>query len=360
MDRRILLFLALLFPVTLSAEEPEAPAPPSRQVLLKALQWMQSSDPERRQAAYRSVHVFDKEAMPSFRKALQAALRYHERRLADVLSSRNRGGNPYSELVTVVDDLRKERERVYPLMMQDFKKDKQEIDKLRTEWDKLDALYQKAAKLALADTTELDKQISAITDALVEIHDQLARFDGQTKEEAEEIDEEERKKEALNESFDGHSYLKAATFLGAMRSEVARLESSNQHNDASSWASKSQKDFARLISYERVVLGLGPLNLEEKLSDAATDHSKDMKTMGFFSHTSPVPGKRSFSDRARKAGFRGGPTGECIAAGYGNAAAVYRGWFYSDGHRHIMLARRPNVLGIGPSGSHWTLVTGRL
>ena len=321
---------------------------------------MQSSDPERRQAAYRSVQLFGEEALPSFRKALQAALRYHERRLADVLSSRNRGGNPYSELVSVVEDLRKERERVYPLMMRDWKKNKQEIDKLRTEWAKLDTLYQKAAKLAAADTTSLDKQIESITAALVEIHDQLARFEGQTKEEAEAISEAERKREALNESFDGHSYLKAANVLGAMRSEVARLESSNQHNEASAWASKNQKDFARIISYERVVLGLGPLNLEEKLSDAATGHSKDMKSMGFFSHTSPVPGKRSFSDRARKAGFRGAPSGECIAAGYGNSSAVYGGWFYSDGHRHIMLARGPNVLGIGPAGSHWTLVTGRL
>ena len=108
-----------------------------------------------------------------------------------------------------------------------------------------------------------------------------------------------------------------------------------------------------------VVLGLGPLRLEEKLSNAATGHSQDMKALGFFSHTSPVPGKASFGDRARKAGFRGSPRGECIAAGYGSASAAYRGWFYSDGHRHIMLARGPSVLGIGPVGSHWTLMTGR-
>ena len=85
-----------------------------------------------------------------------------------------------------------------------------------------------------------------------------------------------------------------------------------------------------------------------------------MKALGFFSHTSPVEGKHSFVDRARLAGFKGGASGECIAAGYGSAAAAYQGWFYSDGHRHIMLANGPNVLGIGPVGSHWTLVTGRL
>ena len=359
MDLRIPLFLALILPAPLFAQEAEAPRPPSKQVVLKALQWMQSSEPKRRQAAYRSVHLLGKEAMPSFQKALRKALQYHERRLADTLSSRNKGGNPYSELVTVAEDLRKERDRIYPLMMRDWKKNRIEIDKLRAEFGSLEKLYKEAARLAAADTAELDRQINGVTNALVEIHDQLARFEGQTKEEDEEISEAERKREALEESFDGHSYMQAAKFLGEVRSEVSRLTSANQHNDACSWASGAQKSFARLISYERMVLGLGPLRLEEKLSNAATGHSQDMKALGFFSHTSPVPGKASFGDRARKAGFRGSPRGECIAVGYGSASAAYRGWFYSDGHRHIMLARGPSVLGIGPVGSHWTLMTGR-
>ncbi len=360
MSLRIPLILVAFLPALLPAEESTEPAPPSRQVVLKALQWMQSSIPERRQAAYRSVHLLGKEAVPSFRKALQKARQYHERRLADVLSGRNRGGNPYAELVSIVDELRGERTRVYPLMMRDWQKDRQEIDKLRAEWERLDHLYQKASKLSQADTTSIDKQIDGITDALVEIHDQLARFEGQTKEEAREITSEERRKSALEESFDGSSYMKAARVLGSMRAEVASLTSANQHNDASSWASAPQKNFARLISYERAVLGLRPLKLEEKLSNSASGHSADMARMGFFSHTSPVPGKRSFSDRARKAGFRGGPSGECIAAGQSSFSSAYGSWFYSDGHRHIMLAKGPNVLGFGLASKHWTLVTGRL
>ena len=360
MNPSIALIPAILLPFSLLAEEATAPAPPSKQVVLKALQWMQSSQPQRRQAAYRSVHLLGKEAIPSFRKALQKARQYHERRLADVLSGRNRGGNPYSELVEVVDELRQERERVYPLMMRDWQKNRQEIDKLRTEWDHLDSLYTRASKLSQADTSNIDQQIDSITDALVEIHDQLARFEGQTKEEAEEISAEERRKEALEESFDGSSYMKAARVLGAMRAEVASLSSATQHNDSSSWASAPQKNFANLISYERAVLGLRPLKLEEKLSDSASGHSADMARLGFFSHTSPVPGKRSFSDRARKSGFRGGPSGECIAAGQANFSSAYGSWFYSDGHRHIMLAKGPNVLGFGVASRHWTLVTGRL
>lgn len=359
MITRYTLTLALIFPGLLLAEESETPAPPSKQVLMKALQWMQSGIPERRQAAYRSVHLLGKEAVPSFRKALQKARQYHERSLADALSGKSKGGNPYQELVEVVDELNGERARIYPLMMQDWQKDRQEIDKLRSEWKKLDSLYQRASKLANTDTTAIDKQIDGITDALVEIHDQLARFEGQTREEAQAISDQERRRSALEDSFDGSSYMKAAKVLGAMRSEIAMLTSANQHNEASSWASAPQKNFGRLISYERTVLGLRPLKLEEKLSASATGHSGDMARIGFFSHTSPVPGKKSFSDRARKAGFQGGPSGECIAAGQGSFSSAYQSWFYSDGHRHIMLAKGPSVLGFGVVSKHWTLVTGR-
>ena len=360
MPFRILLILAFVFPGLLLAEEAQGPAPPSKQVLMKALQWMQSSIPERRQAAYRSVHLLGKEAVPAFRKALQKARQYHERRLADVLSGRSQKGNPYEELVTVVDELRETRTRVYPLMMKDWQKDRQEIDKLRAEWENLDRLYQRASKLSNTDTTAIDKQIDGITDALVEIHDQLARFEGQTKEEARAISDKERRRSALEESFDGSSYMKAAEVLGAMRAEIATLTSANKHNEGSSWASAPQKNFARMISYERAVLGLRPLKLEEKLSNSATGHSGDMARLGFFSHTSPVPGKKSFSDRARKAGFRGGPSGECIAAGQGSFSSAYESWFYSDGHRHIMLANGPSILGFGVVSKHWTLVTGRM
>lgn len=347
--------MAALPALVLADEE----APPSKQVLRTALQWMQSSDPDRRQAAYRSVHLLGKEALPPFEKALRAALRYHERRLADALSSRNRQGNPYAELVSVCEELRSERSRVDALVRVDYQKNAAKIDEVRTEFSSLEALYKKATRLAATDTTRIDQEIENVTAALVEIHDQLARFEGQTAEEAAEITEEERRKDALEQSFDGHSYLQAARDLGEMRSEVARLAATETHNDSCTWASGAQKDFARIINYERVVLGLGPLRLDEQLSAAATGHSQDMKALGFFSHTSPVEGKNSFSDRARRAGFKGSPAGECIAAGYGSAAAAYRGWFYSDGHRFIMVARGPNVLGIGPVGSHWTLVTGR-
>ena len=50
---------------------------------------------------------------------------------------------------------------------------------------------------------------------------------------------------------------------------------------------------------------------------------------------------------------------ENIFKGSSVYTSAYNGWFASDGHRFIMFARGPNLIGLGPVGNHWTLMTGR-
>lgn len=54
----------------------------------------------------------------------------------------------------------------------------------------------------------------------------------------------------------------------------------------------------------RCARGLRPLATDSNLQQAATWHSDDMAKRGFFSHTSPVRGRRTLGDRVKKAGFR--------------------------------------------------------
>jgi hypothetical protein len=68
--------------------------------------------------------------------------------------------------------------------------------------------------------------------------------------------------------------------------------------DNKSWCTSSMKSFATVVNYERTVIGLRALRIEEKLSDAATGHSSDMASKGFFAHESPVPNKKTPWDRA--------------------------------------------------------------
>src|SRR5690606_23287980 len=85
----------------------------------------------------------------------------------------------------------------------------------------------------------------------------------------------------------------------------------------------------------RYLLGLNLLLLDEKLSEAGRDHSKDMHTLKFFSHTSPVSGKEQFGKRA--ANFGTSAHAENIAAGQQSGHGAIQAWWYSPGHHRNML-----------------------
>lgn len=107
----------------------------------------------------------------------------------------------------------------------------------------------------------------------------------------------------------------------------------------------------------RLLVGLPALQLDPRLCLAARGHSQDMQTMGFFSHTSPVPGKETPSARASQAGTSGG--GENIFAGSNDPKAANKGWFFSPGHHKNMFNAGYGRIGLGNYGSHWTQMFGR-
>ncbi|MCO6048104.1 CAP domain-containing protein [Aeoliella sp. ICT_H6.2] len=124
-------------------------------------------------------------------------------------------------------------------------------------------------------------------------------------------------------------------------------------------ASKLDPEEAKCVlslNLTRVLLGLDPLLVDLKLTAAARDHSHDMKEHDFFSHESPLPGKKSFVDRA--ANFGAKASGENIAAGYATGPDVNLGWFHSPGHHKNMLGGHKTV-GVGRYGKHWTELFGR-
>lgn len=107
----------------------------------------------------------------------------------------------------------------------------------------------------------------------------------------------------------------------------------------------------------RLILGLEPLAIDMKLVAASRDHSKDMIEKDFFSHTSPVPGKEKFTDRAKNFGTTAG--GENIAAGYGNGLKVTMGWWYSPGHLKNMMRQGWKRIAVGQTQKHYTQMFGR-
>jgi len=107
----------------------------------------------------------------------------------------------------------------------------------------------------------------------------------------------------------------------------------------------------------RLILGLNPLAIDYKLVECSRDHSKDMVEKDFFSHTSPVPGKEKFTDRAKNFGTKA--SGENIAAGYGNGYKVTVGWWYSPGHLKNMMNPNWQRVAVGQHQQHYTQMFGR-
>ncbi|MFQ5730517.1 MAG: CAP domain-containing protein [Planctomycetaceae bacterium] len=124
-------------------------------------------------------------------------------------------------------------------------------------------------------------------------------------------------------------------------------------------AARLDPEEARNILYcnlTRNLLGLPVLAVDLKLSAAARDHSSDMQRLKFFSHTSPIPEKRTYADRAVRFGTRA--SGENIFMGRTDGYLAHDGWFHSPGHHRNMLAGHSRI-GVGRIGLHFTQLFGR-
>jgi uncharacterized protein YkwD len=105
----------------------------------------------------------------------------------------------------------------------------------------------------------------------------------------------------------------------------------------------------------RILAGKTPLKLNPSLCEAARDHSKDMFELKFFAHESPVPGKRTPSDRAQR--FKASASGENIFMGDPSPDASFWAWFRSLGHHQNML-REYAEIGVGLHDKYWTQMFG--
>ncbi len=332
------------------AQETEPPIPNS--AIKTALQWMQNADPAKRAAAYRTFQLYGDSGQDLYRKTLNAVRDLHEDRIEQLMADERK--NPFLELDQIAGSLEAERERIYPLIKTDYQKDPAKIRMLLDEVEGLTKINTRARKLAAKESQEFDATMTVIGTAMAEVERELKRAGGEAIEEGE-LDA----MKALGECYEGGVYLKTKSRVTMLRAEITGLEEARTANDAAVWANSSQKEFTHHLNSFRSLFALTPLILEENLSAAAVGHSQDMAGLGFFAHTSPVEGKSSPGDRARMAGFKHAWSGENIFMGSSSPVAAYNAWFGSDGHRFIMFASGPNLIGIGPHGNHWTMMTGK-
>ncbi|MEJ0106013.1 MAG: CAP domain-containing protein [Bacteroidota bacterium] len=105
-----------------------------------------------------------------------------------------------------------------------------------------------------------------------------------------------------------------------------------------------------------VMPAVGTVVWNDKLAKAAYDHSADMKTNNYFSHTGldgSDPGQRITA-----AGYSWTTYGENIANGYTTEQAVMDGWLKSEGHCKNIMDADFKDMGAGREGNYWTQAFG--
>ena len=115
-----------------------------------------------------------------------------------------------------------------------------------------------------------------------------------------------------------------------------------------------ESEVVRLVNEKRAAQGLKPLTQDWQLSRVARYKSDDMRSLGYFSHTSPTYG--SPFEMMRSFGISYRTAGENIAKGYKTPEAVVAGWMNSPGHRANILNPAYTHIGVGyvSSGNYWT------
>ena len=94
----------------------------------------------------------------------------------------------------------------------------------------------------------------------------------------------------------------------------------------------------------------------DKLAKASYDHSVEMKTNNYFSHTG-LNGSNA-GQRITAAGYTWKTWGENIAKGYTSEQAVVSGWLSSEGHCKNIMGAAFKEMGVGRQENYWTQVFG--
>jgi uncharacterized protein YkwD len=117
-------------------------------------------------------------------------------------------------------------------------------------------------------------------------------------------------------------------------------------------STSTQKDFFSfeqlniIINKERLLTDLPPLRLNSKLNIAANNKAQDMSNQHYFSHISPVDGKK-WSDFIKESQYNYDEAGENLANGFDNPTEMVTAWMKSPSHKENILNKDVDETGIG-------------
>ena len=342
-----------MVPLVAQPTPSEATAPTPAQ-LQRVMEFLRSPQANLRAGAYKGCRARGDAFKADYFEMLERAYQHHGNEVARVIRGVMGPGTPQGDLVANWKQWQKAAGTAVEFVLINHEKDQvkhHEMDRLFADaqraWTRLAAAKRNVAKLGADATAKLEASLSALR----EIHKEKAwcrpdEFDAEDTPDLADFEKD------LSLGSDATDHLRA---LAEINTTLQALEDAHAHNDQQKWAGPAHRGFARILNERRAALGLRPLRLEEKLSDACAAHSKEMTALGYFAHESPVEENKTFGMRADKAGFQGSAMGECIFSGNADPVEAEKAWWYSDGHRLINYHRDPDTLGLGPVGTMWTL-----
>ena len=114
------------------------------------------------------------------------------------------------------------------------------------------------------------------------------------------------------------------------------------------------QEFVRLVNAKRRSMGCAELKWDTRVAAIAFDHSADMVSRHFFSHTNPD--KKGPSERLQESKLDFSSGAENLARYAKTAREAFDAWLRSPGHRRNMLDNRFTRHGVGRVGDRWTHV----
>ena len=111
------------------------------------------------------------------------------------------------------------------------------------------------------------------------------------------------------------------------------------------------------VNAQRSANGRSALTWNNRLGQAAQDHTQDMFDHSTMSHTGSDGS--TASQRVTAAGYVWQATGENVAAGQTSVTQVMTDWMNSSGHRANILSVNYTEFGCARVGNYWTQVFGK-
>ena len=115
-------------------------------------------------------------------------------------------------------------------------------------------------------------------------------------------------------------------------------------------------EVVNLVNDERSSHGCGPVEVDDRLTAAAQEHSQDMADRGYMAHES-LDGETP-DERAERHGYYAFGA-ENVAKGQRSAEQVMNAWMNSPDHRDNILDCGLESIGVGEADNAWTQKFGR-